>query len=330
MSRSIIKIAGAASGMTLACMLIVGSFAGALHQPSPHRLPVAVVAPADQAVGLSAALGRQAAGAFDVQRYGTENAARQAIMKRDVDAALVLGAGRQRLLTAGAAGRFVTGAVTAAFQAEAAAAGQQLSVQDVRPLPRGDENGISPLFLFIGLALPSIAFGIVLTGAIGGQLGVTARLSALAGFAVLTGLAAAWVVDGMVGALIGAPLGLAGIGALTAFALAAASAAAWRLAGPPLAVLTALLLVPVGVPAAGGPLGASFVTRWYADLGGALPAGAALPAVRNIVYFDGNALTGPLLVLCLWAGIAAVAVALPRPPLPWHRARSAQTQAQPG
>lgn len=328
MSRTIIKIAGAASGMTLASMLIVGSFAGALHQPSPHRLPVAVVAPAGVTGRLSAALRQQAAGAFDVKRYRSEHAARQAILNRDVDAALVPGPVRQRLLMAGAAGRFVTGAVTATFQAEAAAAGQQLSVQDIRPLPPGDENRISPLFFFIGLALPSI--GIVLAGAIGAQLGAVGRLSALAGFAILAGAAAAWVADGMVGALTGAPFGLAGFGALTAFAIAAACAAAWRLAGPPLAVLTALLLVPVGVPAAGGPFGASFVTSWYAHLGSALPAGAALPGICNIVYFDSNALFGPLLVLCLWAGIAAAPLALPRLPLLSHRTRQVQMHTQAG
>jgi hypothetical protein len=120
MSRTIIKTTGAATGMTLASMLIVGSFAGALHQPAPHWLPVAVVAPAGQAGGLSAALGWQAPGAFDVQRYRTEHAAREAILNRDVDAALVPGPAQQRLLMAGAAGRFVSGAVTVTFRAEAA------------------------------------------------------------------------------------------------------------------------------------------------------------------------------------------------------------------
>jgi hypothetical protein len=160
--------------------------------------------------------------------------------------------------------------VTAAFQAEVAAAGQQLSVWDIRPLPPGDENGISPLFLFIGLALPSIAFGSVLAGA-GRKLPGAARLAALTGFAVLAGPAAAWVADGMVGALTGAPLALAGIGALTGFATSATVAAAWRLAGPPLAAHSALLFVPVGVPAADSPFGASFVTSRYAHLASALP-----------------------------------------------------------
>ena len=61
-----------------------------------------------------------------------------------------------------------------------------------------------------------------------------------------------------------------------------------------------------------GLIGATFVAAWYARFGAGLPAGAALPAIRSIVYFDGNALAGPLLVLSLWAGIAAVVFGLPR------------------
>ena len=55
MKGTVIKIA-APGGMTLVSMLIVGSFIGALHQPAPHRLPPAVVGPADVTGPLSAAL----------------------------------------------------------------------------------------------------------------------------------------------------------------------------------------------------------------------------------------------------------------------------------
>lgn len=74
------------------------------------------------------------------------------------------------------------------------------------------------------------------------------------------------------------------------------------------------MFVPVGVPATGGPLGSNFVANWFADLGAALPAGAAVSATRGIVYFNGHGLGGPLLVLGLWAGIAAVALVVPAPP----------------
>jgi hypothetical protein len=52
------------------------------------------------------------------------------------------------------------------------------------------------------------------------------------------------------------------------------------------------------------------ITPWYADLGKALPVGAALPSVQNTVYFNGNAITAPLLVLSAWALAGAVALAL--------------------
>ena len=52
------------------------------------------------------------------------------------------------------------------------------------------------------------------------------------------------------------------------------------------------------------------ITQWYADLGKALPAGSALPAVQNTVYFNGNAITAPLLVLSAWALAGAIALAL--------------------
>jgi hypothetical protein len=41
-----------------------------------------------------------------------------------------------------------------------------------------------------------------------------------------------------------------------------------------------------------------------------------MPAIRDVVSFGGHALAGPLLVLCLWAGVSAVVLALPRPRLP--------------
>lgn len=114
-----------------------------------------------------------------------------------------------------------------------------------------------------------------------------------------------------------APRGLAGIAMLTSFAVAAACAAACRLGGPPLAAAVVLLVVPIGVPAAGGPFGPAFIISWYAHVGVGLPAGAALSAIRDIVYFSGNALASPLLVLCLWAAISALVLGLP--PLPNRR-----------
>jgi hypothetical protein len=335
MIRTVAKIAVAAVGLTLISMLFVGSFVGALHDPVPHRLPVGVVAPPAAARELNAAFARHAPGAFAVTAYPTATAAQHAILDRDADGVLLPGHGQQRLLIAGAAGRFVSQAVTTAFTGVAAGGGQHLTVTDIRPMPSADQDGVAPLYFFIGLSLPSAAFGIALasilgkgsSGAAAGRLGAirpgAGRLAGLAGYSILAAVTATWITDGIIGALPGAPGALIGVGALTAFAISTAFSAGWRLIGPPLTGLLALLIVPVGVAAAGGAFGPAFVTSWYAHLGTALPAGAALPAVRDVVSFGGNALAGPLLTLCLWAVISAVVLFLPVPRLPWRRPRPA-------
>lgn len=326
MIKNAARIAAAAAASTLVSMLFVGSFVGALHDPAPHGIPVGVAGPAAAARQLDAAFARQAPGAFTVSAYPTVGAARQAILNRDADAVLVPGPARQQLLMAGAAGGFAAQAVTTAFTAEAAASGQHLAIADVRPMPPGDPNGSAPLFFFIGLALPGAVFGVLFASVLGRhkdgpaqarELPWPARLAVLAAYAIGISAAASWVADGLTGALPGAPAALVGMGALTAFAVSSACYAAWRLTGPPLTALLILLFIPVGVPASGGPMGPAFVTGWYAHLGAALPAGATVSAVRDIISFGGSALAGPLTVLCLWAGIAATAVALPSPRL--HR-----------
>jgi hypothetical protein len=79
-----------------------------------------------------------------------------------------------------------------------------------------------------------------------------------------------------------------------------------------------LLFIAVGIPSSGTTLGPNMITAWYADLGRALPPGTAMPAIKNTVYFNGNNITTPLLILSAWAlaGILAmVMAAILHPPL---------------
>jgi len=310
-TKTLGRLVAAMIGAVLVSMLIIGSFAGALHRPVPHSLPVAVVAPQPVPEQVAGALAKRMPGAFSVSGYLSEAAARNAVAAGTVDGAIVIGHAQDRLLVAGAEGAPTVNAVTSAAEAVAASFGQHVTVADVRPVQAGDPGGDAQLFLFLALALPSIAFGAGLASALGARLRAPARLAALAAYALLAGLASVLVVDGIVGALVGVPFALFGLAALSAFAIAAACAGAVRIFGVAFAPLLALLIVVVGEPAAGGPYGSAFVTPWYAHLGSALPAGAMLPAVRDVVYFNGNALGGPLLVLSLWAGLAALVQCFP-------------------
>ncbi len=118
------------------------------------------------------------------------------------------------------------------------------------------------------------------------------------------------MADPGIGALTGAPWGMFGLGTLLAFVAAVVPAAATRWSRGLGYLVIFLLFAPVGIASSGTTLGPHMITSWYADVGKALPAGSALPAVQNIVYFNGNDITTPLLVLSAWAAAGTLALLL--------------------
>ncbi|MGP4026422.1 hypothetical protein [Actinomadura sp. 3N407] len=290
-------------------MLFAGSFLGALHSPEPHGVPVAVVGPENAVDRLGAMMDERRDGAFDLTAYGSEQDARAALLDRDVDAVFVPGRGGASLVIAGANGKIENAVLTQAFQGVGQATGQPVAVEDVVPLPADDGNGVSSIFFVITTVIPAVILAVMLAFAVPAA-GAGQRIGLLAAGSVVLGGVNAWVAAGLTGALVGAPWALWGLGSLLVFAVSAFTAGALRVGGPPAAGLTVLLLVPIGVPASGGPIGPLFIPEWYAALGEWLPVSAAINAVRNTVYFDGSALGGPLLVLSLWvaAGLALVLV----------------------
>ncbi|MFI0482750.1 ABC transporter permease [Actinomadura sp. 9N215] len=309
--------------VSLIGLIFAGSFLGALHQLEPHEVPVAVVAPRNAVDRLGTMMDAKADGAFDLKAYGDEKKARDALLERDVDAVFVprqsasgqSGAGQgaaqggAKLILAGANGKIEQAALTTAFHGVGQATGQQVAVEDVRPLPADDNNGVSAIFFVITTVIPAVILAVMLA-VVAPKAGAGQRTALLAAGSLAVGGVNAWVAAGLTGALTGAPLELWGLAALLVFAVGSFAAGALRVAGPPALALAVLLFIPIGVPASGGPIGPQFIPQWFAAIGDWLPVAAAIDAVRNTVYFDGNATGGPLLVLALWAvaGIALVLV----------------------
>jgi hypothetical protein len=300
------RLVGAIVLTTLVGLIFSGSFLGALHRPRPHGVPVAVAAPPQVVAGLAGALDRRAAGAFDLAGYPGEAEARRALLRRDVDGIFI--PAENRLVVAGATGRTTSTLLTEVFRG---ASGGRLTVEDARPLPADDGNGIASMFFVVTVVIPGIALGVAVSVA-APRLRAAGRVSGLAIGAIAIAGAGTLVADAVVGALDGAPWALWGAGALIAFAVAATVAGLLRVAGPAGAALAALVIVPIGVPASGGPVGAGFIPRWYADVGEFLPVSAGINAVRNIVYFDANAIGARLLVLAVWATAGALLTLAPR------------------
>jgi nucleotide-binding universal stress UspA family protein len=256
----------------------------AFHAPSPHGLPVGIVAPTTVTGHVQNALGRAVPGGFDLRGYGGEAAARAAIAHGQLTGALIAAPGRLKLLVAQAAGAAPAQALTTAIGAVAARSRLPLTVTDVVPPLPGDSMALSPFFVILGVVFPSLAAG---------------SASAL----VFRRARPVWCVAGL-----GHYAAIAGIVALFSLAVAAPTAALGRIR-PPLVAAAVLVFVVFGLPASGGPSGlASFGPGFLRVLHPALPIGAAASAVRGAVYFDGFGTAGPLWVLAAWAlaGVAAL------------------------
>ncbi|QUW85447.1 DUF3533 domain-containing protein (plasmid) [Streptomyces mirabilis] len=303
------------------------SYIHAFHSPTPNRIPIAVAAPASvaqQAVGALNALDSRPLNARAVR---DEASARRLIRQRTVDAALVINptGTTDTLLVASAGGPAVSQAVTAVAEKTEAAQQRQVKVTDILPPAPNDSRSLSSFYLVIGWMVGGYLAAAIL-GIAGGARPAnlhrtTIRLGALAVYAAVSGLGGALIADPLLDALPGHFAALWGIGALVVFASAAATMALQVLFGIAGIGVAILFFVVLGNPSAGGPYPGPLLPAFWRAIGQALPPGAGTTAVRNTMYFSGNATAGALLTLAAYAA-AGIAVSLVATGLTWPSRRS--------
>ena len=168
------------------------------HQPSPHKVPVGVVAPVPVAQAIRSNLDEHAPGGFDLRALPSSRQARVEITHRDLDGALVVSRRGMTLLTAEAAGTASTQAITNAFTAVDARTGRPLTTTDVVPPSSGDSQALSSFFLVLCVLFRSLATGVAAGHALR-RSALASRVAVLMGVAVLAGLAAAGLADSISG-----------------------------------------------------------------------------------------------------------------------------------
>jgi hypothetical protein len=297
--RSALGVAVVGGAILSGCFAF--SFLGALHDPQPHQLPIAIVAPAAVRSALNAELGSHAPGAFDLQAYPSLMAARSAVRARNVDGAFVLEPHHADVLVAGAGGQAVVQTIEAAFGSVATGLHTPVVTRDVVPLGPGDPLGLSSFFLVLSVIISSVAVGAAV--ALGGrQTRIVERVAAVVSASVAIGSVTTWSADGGLGALGGHPLALWGLTILASLAVSSVTAGLAAIIGPAGAATSALVVVVLGLPATGGPVGlGSFLPAFFGPFHHSLPPGAALEAIRGTQYFSGHDVTGSVLVLVAWA-----------------------------
>jgi ABC-2 family transporter protein len=280
-------------------------YVGALHEPTPHHVPVAVVGPP----AVAAQLDRLPGDPLDARQASSRSDALSQIDDRDVYGAYE--AATNRLFVASAANRATAVALEQTFDRVAAAQrGPAVRVTDVKPLPPKDPNGTAAFYAMIAWMFGGY-IGATLIGLIGSPRSssrerAAARIGALAGFGIVAGILSVVMLRASFGVFSGHVVALCAIAALTIFASGAATAGIQAAAGPPGTGLVILVFVILGNSASGGPFARPLLPGLWRTVGGVLPPGASVDLARSALFFDGARITGPILVLVGWAALGTL------------------------
>ncbi|MFF8600318.1 DUF3533 domain-containing protein [Streptomyces sp. NPDC015232] len=296
-------------------LLFITSYVGALHHPKPTDVPFGVVAPPQVAGTLVTRMDALPGDPLDARTVPDPATAREQIMNRDIDGALIVDPrGRtDTLLVASGGGKALSVTLEGMLTQLEAGNQRQLRTVDVAPSSSQDFNGLSAFYLVIGWCVGGYICAAILAISAGSRPAnphrAIIRLGALALYAILGGLGGAIIVGPILGALPGSVAALWGLGALVVFAVGAATLALQSVFGIVGIGLAILLVVVAGNPSAGGAFPLPMLPPFWKAIGPALPPGAGTWAARSIAYFKGNDMTVSMLVLSAWA-VVGTAVTL--------------------
>jgi hypothetical protein len=273
-----------------AVALVLTLFAWPASRLEPRDLPIAVAGPPAVANPIEQRLLAQD-GAFDVERYTDEAAAREAIDDREVYGAFVATADGAKLLTASAASQRVAQMLT-----QAASEGQQtpVHVEDVVPAPPASSGLSSAVFpLILAGSLTAAASGLLASGAL-------RRTGFVVAGSLLGGLAATPIVDNWLGVVEGDWAANAGVLSFTILAIAAFVAGMEALFGKVGTVVGALTMILIGNPFSAVGSAPELLPQPVGEIGQLMPPGAGGNLLRSTGFFDGAAAGGHLVVLGAW------------------------------
>jgi hypothetical protein len=294
-------------GPLLIGLFLVLAFAGlmipGLRNPAPSGMPLGLAGPGPAVAQVEAQLAAAAPDAFEVRTYADEEAARTALREQDVLGAIVVGPSPKEppgLLVASAAGDAPTTAATTAYEQLTEKLGTPQRVDDVAPLPENDSRGVSAVLLCVALTIGALIFQLGLSLA-AANVRASSRWLSCVGYAVLAGVAGAVFAGPVTGTLDGHFLELLGVTTLLSLTVVGVVAACQALLGALGIAVGALLVLPLGLASSGGVVDPHFQPAFYGAVSEYLPMGSAVSLLRRVLYFDANAVSGPLLTLLLWA-----------------------------
>lgn len=290
--------------LAAAAGLFAGSYTYAMADPTPHRIPTAVVGedrPPATARRFVRGMEQALHSSLDLQRYPTYARAREALSSQEAFAVMTLRPdGSVDVGVSGASGSSVAEVLTRAAPKVAEKTGVRVRVRDMNPLDEGDPRGLA--IFYISLAAVIVGF----VGAI--QLSVHARtlnpperIGFTVAYALLAGFVIAAVVDWLLGAVRLPFVHSWMILALTLFTCGMVFTMFNTLVGRWAMIPTWGVMVLLGNPSSGGAVSWPLLPSALGTIGRWLPPGAAVNAQHTAVYFPGHLHLQPYLTLAAWA-----------------------------
>jgi hypothetical protein len=239
--------------------------------------------------------------------YPNQSAAMTAINQGQLYGAYVTGSSSDTLIVVPAKSFFGQVEVEGAFLAAAHKLGRPVTVQTAKPLPPTDPVGGVTGLLLIPLLIGGYLAAVFVFKAAGRTAAAPWRALILIGYALVGALATDLIAGPGIGAYSSSHFWpLLPCFWLVTSAVVLAVAAMQALGGRAGMLLASVLFIIVGTPPAGGA-GTYLLPVYWRNIGVIFPPQNAVTLIRNVIYFGGNNITTPLVVLFLYA-LAGVAV----------------------
>ncbi|SMQ71322.1 ABC transporter permease [Agreia sp. VKM Ac-1783] len=286
----------------LLAMAMLISYSSAFGHPAPNNVHLAVTGDA----GTIVALEQQES--LEITVVGSAAEAQAAVLDRDADGAIVLPTpGADAVVTtfvASGGGRGLSQAITGIGDSIAGKLNATNETTDLAPLGKNDPVGsiefYAILFAGLGAALGATIFGRIL-GTVDTSAKFVERSVVLVTYSgILAGLITLWI-DSALNAITVDPPAVFAVLWLTAVAIGGAVTGVAALGGTIAALVMTLALVILGNTSSGGPLGIHVLNDFFQTLYYVFPQGDALDLLRSVQYFDGAAVSAPIIRLGIWA-----------------------------
>ncbi|POX39784.1 hypothetical protein C3486_16735 [Streptomyces sp. Ru73] len=287
--------------LAAAAGLFAGSYTFSMANPTPHRIPTALVGSPDGR-GKAFVQGMEKAlnASLELHEYRTYDEAREAIDEQRAFTVISVTGSGVRMDLSSASGATVGQLLQQTAPQVGKKTGVPVTIKDIKPLQQGDPRGLA--IFYVSLAAVIVGFvGAIQLSVHARALNPAERIAYTLAYSLLGGFTIAAVVDWLLGALTLPFVQSWLILAFTMFTSGMVFTMFNTLLGRWAMVPTWGLMVLLGNPSSGGAVSWPLLPSVLGHIGRWLPPGASVNAQHTAVYFPGHQHVFPYLVLAGWS-----------------------------